>query len=82
MIKKTVSHKHPDFIFVKKEQDGDVTYFVASEDLADLAEMNVPILVSKYQRVSTHTLVTKPVLQPEVSHHGSAPDHVRVSETD
>jgi hypothetical protein len=81
-MSRSISHKHPEIIYIKKEQEGNETYFVASEDTADLAEMNTAVLVSIYKLVSTHTLLTKPILQPGITHHGSAPDHVRLSETD
>ena len=78
----SVSHRHPDTIYVKKQRDGGETYFITAEDVADLGELNEPILVSMYKRVSTHTLITKPQLQPEVSHHGSPSNHVRVPKAD
>jgi hypothetical protein len=79
---RTVSHKHPDTIYIKKEQIDNETYFTASDNLENLAELNVPVLVSKYKLVSTHTLITKPVLQPEVTHHGTIVAYSLPPETD
>jgi hypothetical protein len=41
--------KFPKTIYVKREVDGDLSYFTATEDLGDVASINDIVTVGKYK---------------------------------
>ena len=49
--------KMPETLYVKQEDDGDDTYFVASDDAGDLVEPGVAVFAAEYKLVRNGVVI-------------------------
>jgi hypothetical protein len=55
----------PDVLVVKREEDGNDSYLIASDKLGDLAEMGEKLKVGVYQLQYIQTLSAEPKLEED-----------------
>lgn len=52
-----MAKKFPKTLYVKIEEDGDTSYFVADADASPLAEQGEKIRIATYELVDTHSVI-------------------------